>query len=343
MISMPCLSCQPCSRLGASGAEPEPEDAQRGDVGPRQQRLVLQQRGEQRGRRAGIGRAVLLDLPQERGQVERMMLHQQPAHLQPGQEHPVDAGHVHHRERVEQHVVRCQVRAFHRARAHGHPVVVGPRHALGRALRPRGPADRDAVVRVGGEAGQVRGQPGPVIGRRDPLVEPGPEHPHPLQRGDLRAQPGQLSRRGPLPYPVRRDEQLDLRHVGQVGELPGAVLHRERGHDRADPHDGQERDDDLDRVRQLDPDHVAGPGALRQQHLRQPGNLLVELRPGQRADRAVQQRLPVQRVGDRRDVAELPDPLAQQRVDHVVGPVALVAVLPDPLRRMQTHLSSLGR
>jgi hypothetical protein len=24
MISMPCLSCQPCSRLGASGAEPEP-------------------------------------------------------------------------------------------------------------------------------------------------------------------------------------------------------------------------------------------------------------------------------------------------------------------------------
>ena len=81
-----------------------------------------------------------------------------------------------------------------------------------------------------------------------------------------------------------------------------------------------------------------GSGALRQQHLRQPGNLLVELRPGQRADRAVQQRLPVQRVGDRRDVAELRDPLAQQRVDHVVGPVALVAVLPDPLRRMQTHL-----
>ena len=182
-----------------------------------------------------------------------------------------------------------------------------------------------------------------AAGRRDPLVQPGPEHPHPPQRGDPRAQPGQLSRRGPLPYPARRDEQLDLRHVGQVGELPGSVLHRERGHDRADPHDGQERDDDLDRVRQLDPDHVARSGALCQQHLRQPGDLLIELRPGQRAERAVQQRLPVQRIGDRRDVAELRDPLAQQRVDHVVGPVALVAVLPDPLRRMQTHLSSLGR
>ena len=117
----------------------------------------------------------------------------------------------------------------------------------------------------------------------------------------------------PAPPPRRRwpirlavMNSLDLRHVGQVGELPGAVLHRERGHDRADPDDGQERDDDLDRVRQLDADHVAGPDALGQQHLRQPGDLLVELRPGQRAERPVQQRLPVQRVDDRRDVAVLP-------------------------------------
>jgi hypothetical protein len=39
----------------------------------------VQQRGQQRGRRAGVRRPVLLDLPQERGQVERVVLHQQPA------------------------------------------------------------------------------------------------------------------------------------------------------------------------------------------------------------------------------------------------------------------------
>jgi len=145
----------------------------------------------------------------------------------------------------------------------------------------------------------------------------------------------------PLADPAGRDEQPGLGDVGQVGELPGAVLHRERGHDRADPDDGQERDGDLDGVRQLDADHVAGPDARLEQHLRQPADLLVELRPGQRADRAVQQRVPVQRVDDRRDVAVLPDALAQQRVDHVVVPVARLAVRQDPPRRMQPHCSSL--
>ena len=186
------------------------EHAQRGDVGLRQQRLIVQQAGEQRGRGHRVGGAVLLDLPQERGQVERVMLHEQAAHLQPRQEHAVDAGHVHHRERVEQHVVGGQAGAFHRARAHGHPVVVGPLDTLGRALRSRGPADGDAVVRVGGEVGQVGGQPAAVIGRRDALVEPehsvrhvragraperAPERGYRPQRRDLPAQPGDLAGR----------------------------------------------------------------------------------------------------------------------------------------------------
>jgi hypothetical protein len=111
----------------------------------------------------------------------------------------------------------------------------------------------------------------------------------------------------------------------------------------ADPHDGQERDGDLHRVRQLDADHVAGPHALVQQHLRQPGYLLVELRPGQRAHRAVHRRRPVQRVDQRRDVPVPGHTLAQQRVDHVVVPEALAAVLPDPFGWMQTHGSSLRR
>ena len=187
-----------------------------------------------------------------------MVLHEQPAHLQPGQEHPVDAGHVHHRERVEQHVVRGQARAFDGARAHGHPVVVGPRHALRRALRPRGPADRDAVVRVGGEAvpgarpARTGHQPPRSARRARPRTPP----PTAARASAGAARPAQPPRAAA--DPARRQERPDLRHVGQVGELPGAVLHRERGDDRADPHGGQERDDDLDRVRQLDADHVAG-------------------------------------------------------------------------------------
>ena len=190
----------------------------------------------------------------------------------------------------------------------------------------------------------MRGEPALVADGGDARVERhrarrhvGAEHGQRAQRRDLAAQLRHLRGRGPPADAPGGDERRHRGDVGQAGQLVGAVLDGERHHDRADPDDGEERGHDLDRVGQLDADRVPGGDALVEQHLGEPGHLVVDLRPGERAGRAVGQRVPVQRVDDRGDVTELGDARAEQRVDRVVGPVALLPVLPDALGRMKSH------
>ena len=136
----------------------------------------------------------------------------------------------------------------------------------------------------GWKAARCAARPLLVAGGGDARVEwhrtgrhVGTEHGQRPQRRDLAAQFRHLRGRGPAADAPRGDERLHPGHVGQPGQLVGAVLDGKRHHDRADPDDGEERDRDLDRVGQLDADRVPGGDALVEQHLGQPGHLVVEL------------------------------------------------------------------
>ena len=135
---------------------PGADAGQAADVDGRHELLVAEQHPQQGRRRARVGGALDGDLPEERRQVEGVVLHEDAPGEQPRQEHPADAGHVDHREGVEQHVVGRDLRRLGRRDPDGQPVHVAARHSLGRALGARCPADRHGVVGLVAVARDVR-------------------------------------------------------------------------------------------------------------------------------------------------------------------------------------------
>jgi hypothetical protein len=140
-------------------------------------------------------------------------------------------------------------------------VVLAVHRALGGTGRPAGVGDRGRGVRVDHDvrAGVRRG--------RDPAAPPL------VQAQGARA--GQVGRAG-------LGEQQRGTAVGQH-ELALRWGQRavDTDPDRTDAHGGQERDDDVRRVRQAGRDPVAGPHALLPEHVRHPVRRDVQLAVGQ--------------------------------------------------------------
>ena len=77
---------------------------------------------------------VLGDLFEIGRQVERVVQYQRSAVVHPAHEATADCGHVDERERIQQDFTRLDARAAQMREADGIPMIVGARHAFGRAL-----------------------------------------------------------------------------------------------------------------------------------------------------------------------------------------------------------------
>ena len=262
--------------------------------------VVRQQHVERRRRHDRVADPLTRNLAEEHLQIERMVQGQETAGFDPGQQHAADTGHVHHRERAQDPIVRVQVEFGHLEPGGGQPLAVGAGYTFGSAGRAGSPADGGSRVRS--DRRRLEGRAGLGRGRKDCHLRP-----QRLGRsGDLIGSVG----------PVGGDEHLEPGRREPMTQLVRPVLDGERHGHGPHPETCQQGDRQLDHVGELDPDRVGGPDARRLQFSDGTVDASIDLGPCEPLGHAAIERGPIRSVGQRFLVGSRLDGASDQFVDR---------------------------
>ncbi len=307
---------------------------------------LLQQHVENGRRRHGVFDDFGADLLQEHLQVERMVLHDGQAALQPGAEGTGDPRMVDHRKRIERALSGLQGRRFDHGLPRNQPVVGTARHAFGIGLGARCPGQRENVV--GGDTGRVRiglrgrhvcvGAFGQGLVQRNGALRHGfTETQHMLESITLRLQT--QHHLGVCELADTRSAycrlRLRLAHYKEDFMLP--VLGRNRRDNHAQPRAGQISNILLDRVGKLRQHRVVLAQPQRVQHARHARHFSGQRIPAQTARFTATHHAAIAGIDHRLGVTEFRYPPAKQVVDGGRAPPALGRECFDILWFCQNH------
>ena len=249
------------------------------------------------------------------------------AHDRPGHQHSADAGHVDERERAQDPVVVEEVEFVDLEVARCQPHRWGSGHTLGGAGRPGGPADGEDLIGAGRHAlrrrrlRRVYGEGGSGVDDRR------------AERGDVNRSIEIVDDCGDgveLIWPVGAgagDDDPSRRRPKPVVEFVASVLDGKRHRSGSDPAAGQDREDQLDDVGELNRNRHVWSGADGGQRDSQIVDGPVDLAPGQTKRLTGEERFSVGRVCQSQRVGPLFGDLANGVINgcytHERGPLSV--------------------